>query len=193
MAQAERTPIERAPAEKSQDILASILSTVTTIAVASGLAAKWGLDESFFAAIAMGVFAVAAAVRHIFERRRDTDVQFVLDELAKVGPAGQEILDKLNARKPKKGSGSTAALLVLVPLVLSGCLSKTLKVPAEDHAVQTNVILQRCELAEIDPCPVPLEDLRAMARQAELIDDIVKRDKPEPERAPETVSETEGE
>jgi len=192
MAQATRTPIERAPAEKSQDLLASILSTVTAIAVASGLASQWGLDEAFFAALATGVFAVAAAVRHIFERRRDTDVQFVLDELAKAGPAGQEILDRLKDRKSKKPSGaSTAALLIFVPLLLSGCLSKTLKVPAEDHAVQTNVILQRCELAEIDPCPVPLEDLRAMARQAELIDDIVKRDKPEP--APEAASETDGE
>lgn len=193
MAQPTRTPIERHPVEKSQDALASGLAGIVTILLASGIAERYGIDQQFFDAVVVGVIAIVAAARHIIERRRDTDIQFVLDELAKAGPAGQEILDKLNDRRKGKKSGASAALLLFfAPLMLTGCLSKVLKVPAEDHAVQSNVILQRCELAEIDPCPVPLEDLRAMARQAELIDDIVKGDKPEPAPEPEPEGETEG-
>jgi hypothetical protein len=180
MAQATRTPIERHPVEKGQDLLASTLGTVATIILVSGLGERFGLDADILDAIILLTIAVAGAVRHVIERKRDLDVQFVLDELAKAGEPGQKILDRLNERKRSRVTPPAAALLIFVPLLFTGCLTKTLRVPAEDHAVQTTVILQRCELAEIDPCPVPLDDLRAMARQAELIDDIVKGDKPEP-------------
>lgn len=72
----------------------------------------------------------------------------------------------------------TIPILIAGLLLASGCLIKTLKVPAEDHFVQTATISDRCQK---DPaCDDDMkEDLAAMAKQACLIDAIVKGDKPE--------------
>lgn len=59
-----------------------------------------------------------------------------------------------------------------------GCLKKQLRVPAEDHYVQTATILMRCQKDPV--CDEDRkEDLAAMAEQACLIDAIVKGDGPE--------------
>lgn len=63
------------------------------------------------------------------------------------------------------------ALLIVVQL--TGCLSKKLKTPAQDHHVQTMVIAERCRSSDgypESPCSKELqEDLDAMTKQAEAI------------------------
>lgn len=71
-------------------------------------------------------------------------------------------------------------LLASLPM-LSGCLKAQLRAPVEDHRVQTSTIAELCKTdgyAE-SPCSQNLqEDLDAMAEQAELLDKIIKGQKP---------------
>lgn len=69
-------------------------------------------------------------------------------------------------------------LACIVILLSSGCLSKTLRIPVEDHAVQSTVIAKDCEAAGFGNGKCTQEDIDAMAEQARLLDDIVKRHKP---------------
>lgn len=66
--------------------------------------------------------------------------------------------------------------LLLVALGCSGCLAGQLKGPVEDHYIQTQTIADRCREGIYDngPCGVDLqEDVDAMAKQAELLNNIV--------------------
>ena len=70
-----------------------------------------------------------------------------------------------------------AALCLLY--TLSGC-TRALRGPVEDHAVQAAVIAHECRNTGIlGEGKCTQEDLDAMAEQAKLISDIVKRRKPE--------------
>jgi hypothetical protein len=70
-------------------------------------------------------------------------------------------------------------LASLALLLLSGCLQRQLRAPVEDHRVQTTTIAKRCAEGEYGSCSTDLrEDLEAMARQAELLDNIVKGQAP---------------
>ncbi len=63
---------------------------------------------------------------------------------------------------------------VIILIVSTGCLTKALRVPVEDHFVQTWAIAERCKAQECDADIQ--EDLDAMAQQACLLDAIVKGD-----------------
>ena len=69
--------------------------------------------------------------------------------------------------------------LVFVP---GGCLKGQLKTPVEDHRVQASTIAEGCSTdayAESKCSKQLQEDLDAMAKQACLLDAIVKGQKPE--------------
>ena len=71
--------------------------------------------------------------------------------------------------------------VLLAALSLSGCLKAQLRAPVEDHRVQTATIAEMCRTSGYTstPCPEELqEDLDAMAAQAELLDKIIKGEKP---------------
>ena len=71
------------------------------------------------------------------------------------------------------------ALVLTLLLLLPCCLQRQLRVPVEDHRVQTTTIAKRCAEDDYGTCSTDLrEDLEAMARQAELLDNIVKGQKP---------------
>lgn len=66
-------------------------------------------------------------------------------------------------------------------MACGGCLTTKLRTPVEDHYVQTKTIAERCKTTGYPeaPCSKELqEDLDAMAKQAELLDNIVKGQKP---------------
>ena len=69
--------------------------------------------------------------------------------------------------------------LLAAALVLPGCLHKQLATPVEDHRVLTSAIAQKHARGDYAGEPEQLqEDLDAMAKQAELLDNIVKGEKP---------------
>ena len=85
---------------------------------------------------------------------------------------------------------STSTILVILGALiwssagsLAGCLSTQLKAPVMDHSVQLHVIADRCKgKGEVPyseaPCSAELQaDLDALAKQAELIRDIVEEPK----------------
>ena len=81
----------------------------------------------------------------------------------------------------------TTLITIATALLVSGCLAKQLKHPAEDHYVQTKAIADNCRegggYAEA-PCSGDLqEDLDAMQQQARCIYTITKAEKctPDPE------------
>lgn len=72
------------------------------------------------------------------------------------------------------------AAALLLSLSLSGCLAKSLRGPAEDHYIQTATISKRVDAgAYAGDAEALAEDLAAMAKQACLIDAIVKAEKPD--------------
>lgn len=74
--------------------------------------------------------------------------------------------------------------LIATVLALSGCMTKQLMVPAEDHYVQTKVIAEKCRGDGYPdaPCSKELqEDLDAMVKGAEAIDAIAKGKAPKAE------------
>ena len=72
------------------------------------------------------------------------------------------------------------AALVAVVLSSSGCLAAKLRGPAEDHAIQARIVADR--YAEGDYSREDLElDLEELARQAELLEQIVKQRPGDPE------------
>ncbi len=75
----------------------------------------------------------------------------------------------------------TRITLIALALLVSGCLSKQLRHPAEDHHVQTKTIADNCREGGSygeSPCSKELqEDLDAMASQARCLDAIAKGEK----------------
>lgn len=73
----------------------------------------------------------------------------------------------------------TLAMLALITGA-TGCLSKQLRSPAEDHYIQTRVIYDACVQGTYEiECPDALkEDLDMMRAQACAIDAITKSQKP---------------
>jgi len=68
-------------------------------------------------------------------------------------------------------------LPLVAVLICAGCLGRQLRVPAQDHHVQTRTISNRCDAGAYGPCSPELkEDLEAMAAQACLIEAIAVGD-----------------
>ena len=88
------------------------------------------------------------------------------------------------------------AVAFLAVSMLGGCLSKTLRVPVEDHYVQAAVIAADCEKHGFGNEKCTQEDLDAMAQQAKCIDAIVKKQRCDadeiPPNAEDTTDEPEG-
>jgi hypothetical protein len=74
----------------------------------------------------------------------------------------------------------TCVALAIVTAITGGCLQGSLRVPVEDHRIQTATIAEMCRSGGYgEACPDTLQaDLDAMAEQAELLDAIVKSKKP---------------
>jgi hypothetical protein len=72
-------------------------------------------------------------------------------------------------------------ITIAAALLVSGCLAKQLKHPAEDHYVQTKAIADNCRddggYAESPCSPELQEDLDAMAQQAHCVHAISKGEK----------------
>lgn len=73
-----------------------------------------------------------------------------------------------------------ARALLLALLLAGGCMTKMLRVPVEDHYVQTQTIATSCKVDGWGVGKCTQDDLDAMAEQARCIDAIVKRQTCEP-------------
>ena len=70
-------------------------------------------------------------------------------------------------------------LRTLIPLLLCcSCLAHKLKGPAQDHAIQSEVIVQWCEEERYGECPEEVvEATRIMAEQARCIEAITRAER----------------
>jgi hypothetical protein len=59
-------------------------------------------------------------------------------------------------------------LICCLPLVVCGCAS-SLRKPASDHAVVTRVVVESCKAAGVGEGKCTIEDLEAVAMQAECL------------------------
>jgi hypothetical protein len=65
--------------------------------------------------------------------------------------------------------------IVALALLIPGCLAGQLRAPAQDHHVQTQIIVEQCESGTYQCSPELLEDLQAMRDQACLIEAITAK------------------